>query len=217
MSDKVLSGLIKFGKRKYMDRLLKDGELHLKNLQYYKKIEDDGIRGDNYEGVLTIRQIPKNYILKYGGKKVGTITSGQFKEEAQFMVSIYCMFGIDNETVENNQLYIDRRNFEFGDTCVFIHNVREFAKRCKRVLGERYVKYEFDKVRYYNQHIFEGEINPAPFRKRDIYKYQNEYRIAIATGHLNDVTEYIGCIEDIAKMIPIAKLGNFKEFFNEPH
>ena len=61
-----------FDKKEYAERFLKDGEMLFRNVSYFRKIEDDRVRGDINEGFskerldLFKQSTPKG-LLQHGG------------------------------------------------------------------------------------------------------------------------------------------------------
>mgnify|MGYP001191768518 CR=1 FL=1 len=50
--------LIKFGSEKYVIDLIENGTIYMNSINSFRKIEDDCLRGDSYEGINQIWNLP---------------------------------------------------------------------------------------------------------------------------------------------------------------
>lgn len=195
--------LIKIGERKYIDKLYKQGLIHMKNINWFRKYEDKKLRGDKDEGILGIEQLSELKLL-HNGKLLGRSNSAQLKfHDYKNKGNLYCMIAITSRDDPEN-FKIDEKNKDFGDCFVVITAVRDFIKRIENKLKELGFEYEYGLVDYYNPKGYSGPLNI--FRKPDDFEYQKEFRVFVKRNKPSPLNFEIGSIEDIAFIFDIEKL-----------
>lgn len=171
--------LFKYLPSRFVEQVLRRGNLLFRNLSYFRRIEEDS-RGDLLEGLHM--DYPDNPI------KIETI-DGRVKWEgkAAFLnrvkpdkLYVFCL------SQELSPALYD----EFGvDACIEITDTHEFLRRSERVIATQIRFAEsgllHGPVLYYEPNKpFCGDVTDVrtiPFCKHDNYKHQAEYRLAIAT------------------------------------
>ncbi len=205
---------VKFGEEKYMNDLIKNGNLFLNTVTEFKKIDDD-FRGDKHEGVSDIIQ-SQNARLELtlpeilGGEKI--ILDGNNGLVGQVLMSntnfsntnIYSLYMIPPE----EDFKIDDRMFQFGKYAAIITNPIEFLKRVERSLEELNLAAYMSQVKYLERNDFEGEM--SIFNKFSEYSYQNEYRIHVINTEDKPLIINVGSLEDIGQVIPCEYFNNMK-------
>ncbi|TWX65940.1 hypothetical protein ESZ36_16690 [Colwellia demingiae] len=188
----------KYGQKEHLFNLLNKGELYLQPFSNYRKIEDDGVRGDPNEGVAEHRTIPNGSKLsiKIDGEyqEVAEITSGAMRTFGSNFekFSIYCLYAVtENWSLESLPDEIKK----FGDHVAVIHNPKIFVERIKKVISELNGDCFRQLVEYKSGDEFEGFI--GPFVKHNDFQWQSEFRICINTDLLTDNKINIGDLSDI--------------------
>jgi hypothetical protein len=171
--------LFKYLPSRFVERVLRRGDLLFRNLSYFRRIEENG-RGDLLEGLHM--DYPDNPI------KIET-TDGRVKWEgrAAFL-----------NRVNSDKLYVfclsrelsPALYGEFGaDACIEITDAPEFLRRSERVIATQVRFAEsgllHGPVLYYvpNQPLDADvtDVRVIPFCKHESYRLQVEYRLAVAT------------------------------------
>lgn len=197
--------LVKVCDRIFMKKLLEEGEVFMRTLEYYRKLENDGAdcsdgRGDAYEGVDAITQATA---ICFGGKEIKTSFTIRLNFPNGYRGLIYCLYGVYNDSYSNGELILPDEMKEMGDTAVVIKDPMSFIDRCvtaarKAGAGQTAA----GSVGYYNE--TEGDYFLSPFWKRRKFLPQSEYRFYIPCNYTGDFTLRIGSIEDIADIFPLS-------------
>lgn len=180
----TLCALIKFGSQENIYDLYNNGTIYFSPIESFRILEDNSLRGDNFEGNRWQLNLPYSEIfMDIDGKWVpvgeaSTANLRGYREEIKG--NIYCMYAIklENLDVSGNHKY-DQRVLEFGTHCViipagkisiFLDKVTEALKDIGKTL------FDFNLVRYYNADE-NGFRETDIFMKRHHFTYQNEFRI----------------------------------------
>lgn len=210
-------GLLKFGEKKHIQEFRNDGLLYMRSLAEFAQLESDMARGDCFEGSTTIIQ-PKHIEMTLNGSKIGlgkiTVNpldlTGPVRIALQRTAScnVYCMFAITKPTDEE---LVNRKNLQFGDSCVLILNPTEFLNRVFRAAEGAGLSITCGLVEYYDAEEFSGDT--GRFRKRSIFAYQNEFRIVVEPGSVTPIKLFIGSLTDItSEVIPSSEVNKRLDF-----
>lgn len=172
-----------YTRRHYAQKFIERGEMLFRPLKDFRVYNDEGIRGDMEEGVVSFPVYDNFYN-----------TSVNVKYYAG--ANIYCMTVIDSyETIDKS---IFPKIQEFGKYCVIIKDYEHFLS-CIRSVKTKYLKngilhsLTFGAVEY-----VDGD-RPNIFIKPKMYEYQHEFRISCSPpifGVRNFI--YIGKLTDTA-------------------
>jgi len=177
--------LIKFGKKKYLERLLNKGEVYFKNSKEFNKIKkSNNEQGDENEGAIWIKNL-KDVQLTLNHSEFGEI---KFKSAPNKLVKLTqynhnyltCSFYTvtNKDFVQSNLFEVDEKMSELGDYALIIpkpkeliDSVFEYANREKIQLAAKKVEYE--------DLSLDGRIEINPFIKKKEHSYQKEYRMVL--------------------------------------
>jgi len=112
--------LVKFGQYEHICQLRDDGLLYMNNLPYFWQIEDEKLRGDEFDGVAKVMRgsngtvTPKNELEKPVKVTSWVIRVHLAQPEN---INIFCMCAV-HPSVET--FPIDKRNFRFGDYALIL-------------------------------------------------------------------------------------------------
>ncbi|MCU0417820.1 MAG: hypothetical protein MUE33_11620 [Cytophagaceae bacterium] len=207
------ASFLKFGNKNHLEKLLNEGVIYCKPIEYFTKIETIDLRGDKLEGLAYIQNI-KNIKLKLNEKTIANAPTGKLNmRHPKDKGNIFCLFGLPtkklNLTLKTVQkLSLNLEGVRFGDYALLIFNPNEFIRRVDEALNKRDLAYTFSPVTYYNYKIFEGEL--TPFSKSDIYAAQSEVRLWIPNEKNNDLIIQIGNISDISRLLSIDELDKLE-------
>ena len=203
---------------------LQQGIIHAKRVSWFRKEEYDKL-----DGVAQIKK-KKETIFKIGGKDIAPYLPDPITIYSDLVsnLNVFCLTAIqpgpfhdeiisdDNHNEFLNYLKIDERcREEFGEYAVVFmgEGITEFLKRIRRTADSHGYQVLMDLVEYFDPQK-QLDINPFSmepvFYKRDQYRYQKEFRIAINTNTVgNDPLNLdIGNIEDISFRIGTAEINN---------
>lgn len=213
--------LMKFtSKEEYRQDFL-NGELFFNTSDYFSMCDDVG-RGDADEGkTFIVNPENSNYIsanLEKYGDKYYIVTRDNSDNPEEYKVGILSYSSSENRNRKVMSLYTVYLDFkgkkisdfsskikeEFGNFGILILDRREFFQRIIEALRENksakdaYMGF----VEYLPEDKQQGLVNWNPFRKRDCFSYQNEFRITFITEDDRPLRLNLGCsLRDIA--VPI--------------
>lgn len=203
--------LIKIGKEEHIRTLYEKGILYMNTLQYFVKVEDNSQQQDNFEGATFFESLKKIEIKNATGEEIKFGDSADCDAPLLYgnllihsdasLGNIYCMFAVTEEFIKSKS-DIDKRNKEFGDHFLLIHNPEVFLTRVYAALEERGVKYKSGLVYYFDrEEYYRGRL--TPFMKRNDYRHQNEFRLLVENKIDAVFILEIGSLKDIARLYKI--------------
>lgn len=198
----------------------------MKNLKYYinREIETgDNTVGDKYEGLFPINFCDCDFYDYKTKKKVFSVSEANAVFDLGYtMCPAFCMFLLDKRNLtkknEKNAVYEfteeQREKLKkLGTHALIISNADAFIEKVKNGFLKNQMSIIFDKVKYYNENDLEHKEDiekdkkRIAFWKRDIYKYQQEFRFFGFDFMVEDDCEIdIGSLTDISKIIKTKKL-----------
>jgi hypothetical protein len=209
---KTIWYLVKFfSKEQHADQFIA-GQLYLKRLSYFKKVEEaceDG-RPDANEAVAFWWQPDEILInLSFGGSGEVEITKNDLAAPVSISfdhhdyLHIFCMTAIytdgfecidgkieytENEAANlRKQLEIDKRCFKFGKFAVVTPAV-PFLGHVKQAPQTQGYGCKGRLVDYYDEQLFHGKFaeQDIPFKKQKAFSYQREFRLCITPKTADD-------------------------------
>lgn len=222
---KTIFYLVKiFDRKEYSEQFIK-GTLFANRISFFQEIEESQTsnRADKNEGIVSWHQ-PDQVTLKLGDCVLSGL-AGQvsIKMQRHNSLNIFCLFAAHSgkfESVNETNVGLFKKQLEIPIDClklgkyaVIITNVTEFQKRFITSAKKENYGIQAGLIKYYNPETFHGFFDEenAVFNKRDEFSHQNEYRISLDVGFIdnNPVSFEIGDLSDIAlscKTIDINKL-----------
>jgi len=192
-----------FEKPEHVDEFLR-GNLHMKPLEYFVRLEEDVVRSDKSEGAdYSIQaktfeiQDPKT------GKYVsvgGIINPIIYRSGIPKGINVFCMYGFPS--TESHQ--IDPRNLAFGNLFVALTDTKEFIERVRHAALREKRALESGRITYVDRATYHGAL--GPFRKFSEFSYQYEFRLILLGGNGIPLDFAIGDISDICMVGPSAKI-----------
>ena len=199
-----------FEKESYRAQFL-SRELYLNRLQFFRKLEENSIRADGYEGSIWfsndiefVAQTGEDEYEEFTIRKEDLVEPVQFQASWTQHVNLFCMCVInipDYIKGTSMRIPIANRLSVFGEYGVLLNNVPEFFNKLKYALGKT------DRYRGAHGHVNYSDKSPEDiksvktlFHKREKYKDDMEYRIVVLTaseicdplilkmGDLSDIT-----------------------------
>lgn len=198
---------IKFGKEEHLKELFQYGTIYMKSIDDFRKIEDNMLRGDIYEGISEIKNLPPGIFeiptLAYKGNYINI----HYKISYETVYgNIYSMYFLEINESKDGILGVDKRVFDFGSHFLFILNVQEFLNRIERKIRKMGYKFYLGHVKYYDSHNTSSKI--SVFQKRIQYEYQKEFRIFVDRKSVSPLKFRIGDLTDIAEIRSCKELMN---------
>lgn len=200
MEHKILA-FLKFGSLENMTDLLENGTIYMNPIQYFRKIEDEELRGDKYEGASKIiNSLPGTFKIpnierEFSYQKLHLVES--YKEVLGNIYSLYCIssHGFPNPF----DFKVDLRNNRFGQHCVIIKDNQYFLDSIEKELKRQGLKFHHGFIKYYNREEKCGNL--TLFEKPNEFEYQKEFRFYVENDNLEPICINIGSLKDKAELI----------------
>lgn len=198
---------IKFGDRKYMEKLLYNGEIYLNTVEYFRTYEDENIIRDELEGVSYILRnqrmeiFAEDKLILYGKPE-----SIMLRNERD-IGNIYCLTSLFKDNLSKEfigEFEVDSSLSKLGSTFVVIHNPNAFISLLTEKLNSLGFNYKFHAVKYEDNSTYEGEY--GVFTKPIEYNYQLESRLFVKSEGIDPIKFEIGSIERFATIHNISDL-----------
>lgn len=219
----IIQGLIKFGEKEYMEKLLKRGEIFCRPLSYYQKIEENDLakRHDMFEAaehvlqsdILKSEGIPILFPGDEGPIDITPYVVGPIIKQGENRTSVFCLYALYGSHLQQYidgelNILIDEQMKDFGDYAVYIHP-KMFIERIKQAVEKLDIYIKCNPTDYVDTTKHHGIY--GSFRKPEQdYSFQNEYRILLDNKLIDDpngtFTLKIGDISDIAFLVSVEDL-----------
>ena len=212
-----------FSEQAHADQFLQ-GKLYARRLSWFKKLESDYERGDDYEAASVLRSDGIKLTLNSTDMATGetenvTITGSEFHSPLVFKpehfdhINIFCMYAahsgefrtISEDNIQDirKQVELPKEYVDFGSYAVVIINFTEFLERVRNAAHRNGYCIRCSLVSYYDPGVGTSLAlldEKTLFAKRNKYAYQKEFRFAINTDTTGSepITLDIGKIDDIA-------------------
>lgn len=205
--EKERAALVKFGKYEHVLLLRDEGLLYMNNVPYFRKIEDEELRGDRNDSVDELYHGYRGYveIKSPNGEKVSRANITDFElrvgPEEPERINLFCMYAL---RPEHGSYPIDKRNYKFGSHALVIFDVPEFLSRLSEKLKVEGIESRSGLVNYLsNRHS--GAV--GVFGKVMAFAYQSEWRLVCKNGPGKERTIAIGCLSDISEIFRADELN----------
>lgn len=200
---KHIISFLKFGSEKFMTDLIDNGTIYMNSIETFRKTEDDLLRGDSYEGIKQIWNLPGGQFEIPALQHKGNYINMHIKDSYEYVYgNIYSLYAISSYGFRKPEdFFIDKRMKAFGSHFVMIKDLPEFFNRIKTRLSLFGYPYHDGFVEYYDKNIINGRI--TVFQKPNEFEYQKEFRFYIDKPAVTAVSFNIGNLRDIAEIFPI--------------
>lgn len=195
-----LVSFLKFGQEKYMKDLFYNGDLFFNSIQFFRKFEDEELRGDRYEGVSQIWNLPSGTFeipkLNYKGNYISIHLRESYTNIVGNIYSLYCISS--HGWTSPSDFQIDHKNKNFGSYCVIIKDLPKFISLVESKLIEMNLQFRHGLIDYYDKEKVNRKI--TLFEKPLEFEYQKEFRFYIDRNSEDPIKITIGSLEGIAEL-----------------
>ena len=207
---------LKFGSEKNSRDLYENGTIYFNTIDYFQILEEQELRGDNYEGTTVINNYHEyenvKYQIKFQDREEPIEIHPTELHVREYMTetlgNLYSLFSIKTPDIFVENYQIDKRVKKFGDYFVMIKDLPRFLENIYSTLTNLKISYKSGVVRYYDKKRVNGEI--TFFDKSLEYEYQKEFRIFIVNKKNNPFSIKIGSLEEYAELFPIEAIDTFQ-------
>lgn len=212
---------IKFGSEENIKSLYEKGLIYLNTIDYFQNLEDNGVRGDKFEGTVNIKNFKHTDEFKLeitdtitGEKmnfKPGKLQLRHYDSNPKGnLYSLYCIK--QSDFLNTDEFIIDSKVKEFGTHALFIRNTKIFIDKLTAEITKLNMPYKAKPIEYYDPENINGEINL--FQKIQQYKYQSEYRVVVQNNKQEPLKILIGSLKEHSEMFAMNSLNDLKIIAN---
>lgn len=213
-----------FEEKKYADDFI-NGKLFMNTIRTFKEYKDKAgeLRGDEYEGIVSILQPNKLKEINFGDTIISArelATPVILQMDCVLNKNAFCLYSLNSsgydfiteETFNDfkRTLSLHESCFGLGKYCVVVLNAQEFINRCHNTILKNNLIGKMGLVEYFDDREFHGHFPESHygFHKRKMFSHQREYRVLIDSDN-NNPRPYV---LDIGNLSNIAVLTTPEEF-----
>ncbi|RCS28226.1 hypothetical protein DUT90_01200 [Polaribacter sp. WD7] len=193
---------LKLGSLENITDLYENGTIYINTIEYFKKIEDNDLRGDNYEGASEIiNSLPGTFRIPGIDRDFKYEKVHLKKSFDQVLGNIYSLYCISSKGFPNPlDFRIDEKNLRFGTHCLLIKNSQYFFDKIQSELKNKGFDFRHGFVNYYDKdNVTNKEL--TLFDKPMEFEYQKEFRFYVHNNKLEPIKIRIGSLKDYAEII----------------
>lgn len=202
MEHKILA-FLKFGSLENMTDLLENGTIYMNPIQFFRKIEDEELRGDEYEGASKIiNSLPGTFKVPNIERELSYQKLHLVESYKEVLGNIYSLYCISSHGFPNPfDFKVDLRNNRFGTHCVLIKDNQYFLESLEKELKGQGLKYRHGFINYYDKKTKSGKLNL--FEKPNEFEYQKEFRIYVENDQIEPIVLRLGSLKKKAELTSI--------------
>ena len=170
---------LKLGSEKNILDLFENGTIYMNTIEYFRKVEDEELRGDKYEGVSkVINSLPGTFKIPGIDREFNYIKVHLKESYKEVLGNIYSLYAISSKGFPNPlDFKFDERNLRFGTHGVLIKNLPLFFNKIESELKKNNLKFNHGFVDYYDKEEVSREI--TLFEKPLEFEHQKEFRFYV--------------------------------------
>lgn len=201
---------LKLGSEENILDLFENGTIYMNTIEYFRKVEDEELRGDKYEGVSrVINSLPGTFKIPGIEREFNYIKVHLRESYKEVLGNIYSLYSISSKGYTNPlDFEFDKRNLRFGTHGILIKNLSLFFSKIESELKRNNLKFNHGFVDYYDKEEVCKEI--SLFEKPNEFEYQKEFRFYIENDKIEPIKIQIGSMKDYAEIFKIEKFLKMK-------
>lgn len=209
MKHTILS-FIKFGEEEHIRDLYENGTIYMNPIEFFRKKEDQELRGDSYEGASRIiNSLPGTFKIP-GIDREFRYESVHLTESYETVLgNLFCLYCISSFTFPDPKSFkVDELNHRFGTHCLLIKDVNYFFHRIQEVMKTSLLVYHHGFVKYYDR----KKVNKALslFDKPSEFAYQKEFRFYVDSRKTTPIEIQIGSLKGKADLCTMEDINTLK-------
>jgi hypothetical protein len=207
---------IKFGSRHDIYDLYENGTIYFNSIEYFRKLEEKGLRGDDYEGTTSIRNYGPNdnvfMQLSLPSGKIADLRPTKLNHREfikEINGNLYCLYALKIDDPPVSKLYkFDKRIKEFGTHFLIVQDVNKFFNLVSQELDRLEIRFAANFVSYYDKNTINKQI--GPFEKPEEYEYQSEYRFVLYRNSNDPFIIRIGSMAEYSMIFDIDTIDDVR-------
>ena len=210
MTEDLPDFFFKFGSKKNILDLYENGTIYFNSIDYFQRLEEQGLRGDNYEGTTNITNLHENdkYKLKIiipetdEEKSINLSKFHQREFLQEIKGNLYSLYSLrEKDIIGIDNFKVDKKTKEFGSHFIIIKNTSKFIELICTELKKNRLEYCAKHVEYYEKERINGDI--SLFHKSMEFEYQKEFRIILYNREIEPKIIQIGSLKDYADVFHV--------------
>ena len=201
---------LKLGSEENVLDLFNNGTIYMNTIEYFRKVEDEELRGDKYEGVSrVINSLPGTFRIPGIDREFSYIKVHLKESYKEVLGNIYSLYAISSKGFPNPlDFKFDERNLRFGTHGVMIKDLPLFFNKIENELKKNNLKFSHGFVDYYDKEEVCREI--TLFEKPLEFEYQKEFRFYVENNKIEPIKIQIGSMKDYAEIFKIEDVLELK-------
>ena len=201
---------LKLGSEENILDLFENGTIYMNTIEYFRKVEDEELRGDKYEGVSkVINSLPGTFKIPGIDREFNYVKVHLKESYKEVLGNIYSLYAISSKGFPNPlDFKFDERNLRFGTHGVMIKDLPLFFNKIENELKKNNLKFNHGFVDYYDKEEVSREI--TLFEKPLEFKHQKEFRFYVENDKIKPIKIQIGSMKDYAEILKIEDILELK-------
>ncbi len=202
---------LKIGKEEHVKDLYENGTVYINTIEYFRKMEDDELRGDGYEGASEIiNSLPGTFRIPGIDQEFKYEKIHIKKAYEEVLGNIYSLYCISSKDFPNTlDFKFDEKNLRLGTHCLMIKDNQYFLDKIQSKLRNRGFKYRHGFVNYYDKDKISNK-KLTLFDKPKEFVYQKEFRFYVHNNKIEPIKLQIGSLKGKAEIIETKHLTELK-------
>ena len=201
---------LKLGSEENILDLFENGTIYMNTIEYFRKVEDEELRGDKYEGVSkVINSLPGTFKIPGIDREFNYVKVHLKESYKEVLGNIYSLYAISSKGFPNPlDFKFDERNLRFGTHGVMIKDLPLFFNKIENELKKNNLKFSHGFVDYYDKEEVSREI--TLFEKPLEFEHQKEFRFYVENDKIKPIKIQIGSMKDYAEILKIEDILELK-------
>ena len=201
---------LKLGSEKNILDLFENRTIYMNTIEYFRKVEDEELRGDKYEGVSkVINSLPGTFKIPGIDREFNYVKVHLKESYKEVLGNIYSLYAISSKGFPNPlDFKFDERNLRFGTHGVMIKDLPLFFNKIENELKKNNLKFNHGFVDYYDKEEVSREI--TLFEKPLEFEHQKEFRFYVENDKIKPIKIQIGSMKDYAEILKIEDILELK-------
>lgn len=218
MSKVDIMSFLKFGSETNILDLYENGTIYCHTIEHFRKLEDEYLRGDSYEGTYKITNYPPDSKIQLTFQDGNTLNlkSGNLhlrESYSDINGNIYCITAItEQDVIQAGTLKLDSKLEKFGTHFLLIKDMKKFYPLLIDTFQKNNLKIKTGFVKYYDRKKFNGELDL--FHKPDEYVYQKEFRVLVYNDEIKPLKIQLGSLRGISEVMKTTDLKTLEYKYN---
>lgn len=194
---------LKFGTEEHLLQLRDKGIIYMNPLEYFRNLEDEDLRGDNYEGVTGVYNLPPGEFeiptLQFKGNHEGMHYCEQWENLNGNIFSLYCVSS--HGFPDPREFKVDPKMTKFGTHVLLIKDNPKFLSLIKKELRRKKISFDDGFIEYYDRYAINGKV--SVFQKPNEFAYQKEFRIYAWRNGAKPLVLELGSLAHMTELLPM--------------